>query len=70
MEHHSNLVPWQIIAEQKGCKIRHVGITPDGELDLSDLKSKINDRTRIISLVHISNTLGCCNQVINRSKKP
>ncbi len=63
MEHHSNLVPWQIIGEQRGCKIRHVGITPDGELDLDDLKSKINDRTRIISLVHISNTLGCCNPI-------
>ena len=63
MEHHSNLVPWQIIAKQKGCKILHTGITPDGQLDLEDLRSKLNEKTRLISLVHISNTLGCCNPI-------
>tara|TARA_Y100001968_G_scaffold329451_1_gene378818 strand:- start:1386 stop:2642 length:1257 start_codon:yes stop_codon:yes gene_type:complete len=63
MEHHSNLVPWQMIAEQKNCIIRHVGITKNGELDLEDFKSKLNNRTRIVSLVHVSNTLGCCNPI-------
>ena len=63
MEHHSNLVPWQIIAKQKGCKLRHVEINENGELDIEDLKSKLNNRTRLISLVHISNTLGCCNPI-------
>tara|TARA_Y100001968_G_scaffold212825_1_gene195915 strand:- start:2223 stop:3470 length:1248 start_codon:yes stop_codon:yes gene_type:complete len=63
MEHHSNLVPWQIIAEQKECLIHFVGITKNGELDLEDFQSKLNDRTRIVSLVHISNTLGSCNPI-------
>tara|TARA_Y100001968_G_scaffold333945_1_gene401605 strand:+ start:18147 stop:19403 length:1257 start_codon:yes stop_codon:yes gene_type:complete len=63
MEHHSNLVPWQIIAKQKDCQIRHVGINDNGELDMNDLKAKINNRTRIISVVHTSNTLGCCNSI-------
>tara|TARA_Y100001968_G_scaffold45599_1_gene35673 strand:+ start:49242 stop:50504 length:1263 start_codon:yes stop_codon:yes gene_type:complete len=63
MEHHSNLVPWQIIAKEKGCIVRHIGITENGELDLEDLHSKLNDRTRLVSIVHISNTLGCCNPI-------
>tara|TARA_Y100001968_G_scaffold140752_1_gene128733 strand:- start:258 stop:1514 length:1257 start_codon:yes stop_codon:yes gene_type:complete len=63
MEHHSNLVPWQIVAQEKDCVIRHVNINPDGELDLEDFKSKINEKTRLVSLVHISNTLGCCNPI-------
>ena len=63
MEHHSNLVPWQMIANEKECLIRHVGITNTGELDLEDFRSKLNEKTRIVSLVHISNTLGCCNPI-------
>ena len=61
MEHHSNLVPWQLLAQRTGCVLRHVGITETGELDLDDFRSKISDRTRLVSLVHISNALGCCN---------
>ncbi len=63
MEHHSNLVPWQLIAQQTGCLLRHVGINQQGELDLDDLKEKLNEKTKLISLVHISNTLGCCNPI-------
>ena len=63
MEHHSNLVPWQMLAKRTGCVLRHVGITEQGTLDLEDLRSKLNARTRLVSLVHISNTLGCCNPV-------
>ncbi len=63
MEHHSNLVPWQQLASRKGCHLKHVGITKSGELDLNDLKNKISHRTRLVSLVHISNTLGCCNPI-------
>ncbi len=63
MEHHSNLVPWQLLAKRKGCILRHVGITPTGELDMADLCRKLNNRTKLISLVHISNTLGCCNPI-------
>ncbi len=63
MEHHSNIVPWQQLSKRTGCVIRHVGITSSGELDLNDLKNKLNIRTKLLSLVHISNTLGCCNPI-------
>ena len=61
MEHHSNLVPWQLLAQRTGCVLGHVGITEAGELDLEDFRGKLTDRTRLVSLVHISNALGCCN---------
>ena len=61
MEHHSNLVPWQLLAQRTGCVLKHVGITETGELDLDDFNHKLTDRTKLVSLVHISNTLGCCN---------
>ena len=63
MEHHSNLIPWQQLAKRKGCALRHVGVTSSGELDLHDLQKKLNKRTRLLALVHISNTLGCCNPI-------
>ena len=63
MEHHSNLVPWQLLAERKGCKIRHVGIKPNGQIDIEDFQSQLNEHTRLVSIVHISNTLGCCNPI-------
>jgi cysteine desulfurase/selenocysteine lyase len=63
MEHHSNLVPWQQLAQRTGCVLRHVGLTPNGELDLEDFQAKLNERTRLVSLVHVSNTLGCCNPI-------
>ncbi|MEA5443563.1 SufS family cysteine desulfurase [Cyanobium gracile] len=63
MEHHSNLVPWQLLAARTGCVLRHAGVTESGELDLEDLKAKISDRTKLVSLVHVSNTLGCLNPI-------
>jgi cysteine desulfurase/selenocysteine lyase len=63
MEHHSNLVPWQLLAARTGCVLRHVGLTPSGELDLDDLRAQISERTRLVSLVHVSNTLGCLNPI-------
>ena len=63
MEHHSNIVPWQLIATKNKCKIKYVGINNEGELDMEDFKSKINKRTKLVSLAHISNTLGCCNPI-------
>ncbi|MEA5422014.1 SufS family cysteine desulfurase [Synechococcus sp. CCY9202] len=63
MEHHSNLVPWQLLAARTGCVLRHVGLTETGELDLADLRRQINERTRLVSLVQVSNTLGCLNPV-------
>ena len=63
MEHHSNLVPWQLLADRTGCVLRHAGLTNTGELDLNDLRSKLNERTRLVSLVQVSNTLGCLNPI-------
>jgi cysteine desulfurase/selenocysteine lyase len=63
MEHHSNLVPWQLLAARTGAVLRHVGLTPTGELDLDDLKAQLNERTKLVSLVQVSNTLGCLNPI-------
>jgi cysteine desulfurase/selenocysteine lyase len=63
MEHHSNLVPWQLLAARTGCVLRHVGLTTNGELDLADLRAQLSERTRLVSLVQVSNTLGCLNPV-------
>ena len=63
MEHHSNLVPWQLLAARTGCVLRHAGLTESGELDLADFRSKLTDRTRLVSLVQVSNTLGCLNPI-------
>jgi cysteine desulfurase/selenocysteine lyase len=63
MEHHSNLVPWQQLAQRTGCVLRHVGLSPTGELDLDDFHAKLNERTRLVSLVQVSNTLGCFNPI-------
>ena len=63
MEHHSNIVPWQLLAKKKGCKINYIGITSNGELDLEDAYTKLTDRTRLVSVLHASNTLGCCNPI-------
>ncbi|MEB3354151.1 MAG: SufS family cysteine desulfurase [Cyanobacteriota bacterium] len=63
MEHHSNLVPWQLLAARTGCVLRHAGLTESGELDLEDLRSQITERTRLVSLVQVSNTLGCLNPI-------
>jgi cysteine desulfurase/selenocysteine lyase len=61
MEHHANIVPWQIAAENTGAVIRVAEITPDGEIDMQDLESKITPRTRVVSFVHVSNALGTVN---------
>ncbi|HEX5202985.1 MAG TPA: cysteine desulfurase [Actinoplanes sp.] len=63
MEHHSNIVPWQLLCERTGATLRWFGITDDGRLDISDLSGLINERTRLVSVVHMSNTLGTINDV-------
>ena len=57
-EHHSNIVPWQQLADRKNATVRFVGITPDGYLDLDDLREKISPRTRVLSFAAVSNVLG------------
>jgi len=61
MEHHSNLVPWQQLAQRTGCRLRFLPITDDGLLDLTDLDEMLNERTRLVSVVAVSNVLGTIN---------
>jgi cysteine desulfurase / selenocysteine lyase len=63
MEHHSNLVPWQLLAGQTGATVRAVPITDSGELDLDAFDRLLTDRTRLLALAHISNALGTINPV-------
>src|SRR5256885_11965340 len=58
MEHHSNIVPWQLLCERTGATLRWFPITDEGRLDLSVLDVLINDRTRLVSAAHIANTPG------------
>ncbi len=68
MEHHSNLIPWQEFCRRTGAELRLVRLDDDGGLDLSHLDSMLDDETRIVSLVHISNTLGTINDLEPISK--
>jgi cysteine desulfurase / selenocysteine lyase len=61
MEHHSNIVPWQLLCERTGATLRWFGITADGRLDLSELDSLVTERAKIVSVVHVSNLLGTVN---------
>ena len=63
MEHHSNIVSWQLLQQRQGIRIRVLPITDEGELMLDNLDSYFNDRTRIVSLTHVSNVLGTVNPV-------
>ena len=63
MEHHSNIVPWQLLGRRTGATLRWFGVTDDGRLDESALDTLVNERTRVVSLVHMSNILGTINDV-------
>jgi len=63
MEHHSNLVPWQMVAQKTGAVIKFVELTETQEFDLEQFKTLISDRTKLVAVVHISNTLGCINPI-------
>ena len=63
MEHHSNLIPWQLVARDTGAKLRFISLKPDGTMNLSNLDELINDRTRLVSVSHMSNVLGTVNPV-------
>jgi cysteine desulfurase / selenocysteine lyase len=63
MEHHSNIVPWQLLCQRTGATLRWFGVTPDGRLDISRLGELINPRTKLVALAHQSNVLGCVNPV-------
>ncbi|MGJ5632490.1 cysteine desulfurase [Nostoc sp. CALU 1950] len=63
MEHHSNIVPWQMVAQKTGAVLKFVELTPEETFDLEQFKKLISDKTKLVSVVHISNTLGCINPV-------
>jgi cysteine desulfurase / selenocysteine lyase len=65
MEHHSNLVPWQIIAQKTGAVIKHVRLSEAEGFDFDHYQSLLSEKTKLVTVVHISNTLGCINPVEN-----
>ncbi len=69
MEHHSNIIPWQLVAQRTGAKLRWFGITDEGRLDLSSMDSLITGRTRVVAAVHISNILGTRNPVTELARR-
>jgi cysteine desulfurase/selenocysteine lyase len=72
MEHHSNLVPWQMVAGRTGATLRWLGLTDDGRLDLSDLDALVNERTKVVSFVLVSNILGTVNpaaEIVRRARE-
>jgi len=69
MEHHANIVPWQMVAERTGAKVVPVQVTPEGELDLDSFSSLLNERTRILAITHVSNVLGTVNPIASLIKQ-
>jgi cysteine desulfurase / selenocysteine lyase len=63
MEHHSNIVPWQILCKEKGATLRVIPMNDDGELHVGEYEKMLNERTKIVGLVHVSNVLGTINPV-------
>ncbi|WP_446879811.1 SufS family cysteine desulfurase [Phormidesmis sp. 146-33] len=63
MEHHSNLIPWQLLAQRTGAILKFVELTETEEFDFEQFKSLLSDKTKIVSIVHVSNTLSCINPV-------
>jgi len=75
MEHHSNLIPWQVLAKEKNAKLNFIPFNDNGELDYSYIEKNITSKTKILSLVHVSNALGTINNIekvvnIVRGKNP
>ncbi|MFO7032346.1 cysteine desulfurase [Limnospira fusiformis CCALA 023] len=63
MEHHSNLVPWQMLAKKTGAVIKYVGLTANQEFDFEEFKTLISPRTKLVAVLQMSNVLGCINPV-------
>ena len=69
MEHHSNIVPWQLLTQRKGATLRWFGLLDDGTLDLSAIDSLINEKTKIVSLTWVSNMLGTINPIAQITRR-
>lgn len=63
LEHHSNIVPWQMLCERTGAVLKIVEVTPDGDLDLESYRSLLSERTRLVAIGHVSNALGTVNPI-------
>lgn len=63
LEHHSNIVPWQMACQRSGARLVAACVTPGGELDMQDFRAKLNERTAVVSIGHVSNALGTVNPV-------
>lgn len=63
MEHHSNIVPWQMMCQRQGAKLRVIPLTSDGQLDMEAYRGLLNERTRLVAVAHVSNVLGTVNPV-------
>jgi cysteine desulfurase / selenocysteine lyase len=63
MEHHSNIIPWQVLAEEKGALIRVIPMNERGELIIEEYENMLNERTRIVAVTHVSNSLGTINPI-------
>lgn len=69
MEHHANIVPWQMLCEEKGAKLKIIPISEEGELDMDAFEAMLSSKTKLVSIVHVSNTLGTINPVEEIIKK-
>jgi cysteine desulfurase/selenocysteine lyase len=69
MEHHSNIVPWQLACERTGATLRWFGVTDEGRLDTSNIEELINERTKVVSLTWVSNALGTINPITEIAAK-
>ena len=63
MEHHSNIVPWQLICSRMGATLQVIHVTEQGELDIQDFRSKLSKKTKLVAITHVSNSLGTINPV-------
>jgi len=69
MEHHSNIVPWQQLAQRTGCKLRFAPITDDGQLDLERWSEILNERTKLVAFTAVSNVLGTINPIAELTRR-
>jgi cysteine desulfurase/selenocysteine lyase len=69
MEHHSNIVPWQLLTERKGAELRWFGLTDGGQLDLSDIDELITPQTKVVALTWVSNMLGTINPIAEIARR-
>ena len=72
LEHHSNIVPWQLLCKEKGCELKVISIHQNGEINFDEYVKLLNDKTKLVSINHVSNALGTINpikEIISEAKK-